>query len=184
MQRGEGSRIRELPAQVLVWPWTVLVVGETKDDRQQSASKSRKHQANMRACFAKFIETCGCASNRSIAKCRVGCLLAYVRINGKRPHGVNVGDWWEAFSARACLQIVRYQDGSAVAGDSDRSPLVVRANSVGPWRISPTTLPTLMLAIVDRSQIVGDAWLWRCDLAVGQVIHRSQIVKVFHGSVS
>ncbi len=36
------------------------------------------------------------------------------------------------------------------------------------------------LTIVNRSKVVGYAWLWRCDLAFGQVIHRSQIVKVFH----
>ena len=49
-----------------------LVVGEMKDDRQQSAIKARKHQANMRACFAKFLETCGCAGEpqfRDVSRC-------------------------------------------------------------------------------------------------------------------
>jgi hypothetical protein len=81
---------------------------------------------------------------------------------------------------RACLQVVRYQDGSAVAGDCDRVP----ASGSGEQRRALADhiqhAADVELAIVNRSKVVGDARLWRCDLAFGQVIHRSQIVKVFH----
>jgi len=159
-----------------------LVVGETKDDPQQSASESQKHQANMRACFAKFFQTCGCAGERQfrdVSRC-VAC-WAYVRINEKTPTRCKRGAIGGKRSVlRACLQIVRYQDGSAVAGDCDR--VSVGRSREQNWALSDhvNNAADVESAIVDRSQVVGDAWLWSCNLAVGQVIHRSQIVKVFH----
>ncbi len=67
-----------------------------------------------------------------------------------------------------------------MAGDCDRVS-VGRSREQG-WALSDhvNNAADVESAIVNRSQVVGDAWLWRCNLAVGQVIHRSQIVKVFH----
>jgi hypothetical protein len=159
-----------------------LVVGETKDDRQQSASKSRKHQANMRACFAKFLETCGCAGEsqfRDVSRCVA--LWAYIRINEKTPTRYKRGAIGGKRSVlRSCLQVVRYQDGSAVAEDGNRVSVSRSGEQRGTLADHIHHAADVELAIVDRSQVVGDAWLWCCGLAVGQVIHRSQIVKVFH----
>jgi len=110
---------------------------------------------------------------------KIDCVV--VRINEKTPTRCKRGAIGGKRSVlRACLQVVRYQDGSAVAGDCDR----ISASGSGEqgWALSDhvNNAADVELAIVNRSQIVGDAWLWRCDLAVGQVIHRSQIVKVFH----
>ncbi len=159
-----------------------LVVGETKDDPQQSASESQKHQANMRACFAKFLETCGCAGEpqfRDVSRCVAGG--AYVRINEKTPTRCKRGAIGGKRSVlRACLQVVRYQDGSAVAGDGNRISASGSGEQRGTLADHVHHAADVELAIVNRSQVVGDAWLWHCDLAFGQVIHRSQIVKVFH----
>ncbi len=91
---------------------------------------------------------------RSPTRCKRGA------IGGKR----------SVLMAVRCLQIVRYQDGSAVAGDCDR----VSVGRSGEQRRTVSdyidNAADVELAIVDRSQVVGDAWLWRCDLAVGQVI--------------
>ncbi len=180
-QRGEGFR-RELLAQELVCHGWFLVVGEAKDDPQQSASESQKHQANMRASFAKFLETCDCAGKpqfRNVSRCVGGG--ACVRINEKTPTRFERGAIGGKRSVlRACLQVVRYQDGSAVAGDGNRVSVSRSGEQRGTLADHIHHAADVELAIVDRSQVVGDAWLWRCDLAVGQVIHRSQIVKVFH----
>ena len=159
-----------------------LVVGETKDDPQQSASESQKHQANMRACFANFFQTCGCAGEpqfRDVSRCVAGG--AYVRINEKTPTRCKRGAIGGKRSVlRACLQVVRYQDGSAVAGDGNRISASGSGEQRGTLADHVHHAADVELAIVNRSQVVGDAWLWHCDLAFGQVIHRSQIVKVFH----
>ncbi len=67
-----------------------------------------------------------------------------------------------------------------MAGDCDR--VSVGRSREQNWALSDhvNNAADVESAIVDRSQVVGDAWLWSCNLAVGQVIHRSQIVKVFH----
>ncbi len=159
-----------------------LVVGETRDNPQQSASESPKHQANMRACFAKFLETCACAGEpqfRDLSRCVA--LWAYVRINEKTPTRFKRGAIGGKRSVlRACLQVARYQDGSAVAGNCDRISVGRSGEQRGTLADHIHHAADVELAILDRSQVVGDAWLWRCDLAVGQVIHRSQIVKMFH----
>jgi hypothetical protein len=159
-----------------------LVVGKTEYDPQQSASKSRKHQANMRACFANFFQTCGCAGELQFhdVSRSVEC-WAYVRINEKTPTRCERGAIGGKRSVlRACLQVVRYQDGSAVAGDCDRISASGSGEQRGTLADYIHHAADVELPIVDCSQVVGDAWLWRCDLAVGQVIYRSQIVKVFH----
>ncbi len=181
VQRGEGSR-RELPLKGWLGHGWFLVVGETKDDRQQSASKSRKHQANMPACFADIFQTCGCAGEpqyRDMSRCVAG--WPYVHINEKTPARCKRGAIGGKRSVlRASLQVVRYQDGSAVAGDGNRVSVSRSGEQRGTLADHIHHAADVELVIVDRSQVVGDAWLWRCGLAVGQVIYCSQFVKVFH----
>ncbi len=118
------------------------------------------------------------AVSRRVALC---CMWAYVRINEKTPTRCKRGAIGGKRSVlRACLQVVRYQDGSAVAGEGNRVSVSRSGEQRGTLADHIHHTADVELAIVDRSQVVGDAWLWRCDLAVGQVIHRSQIVKVFH----
>ncbi len=181
MLRGEGSR-RELRLKGWFGHGWFLVVEEAKVDPQQSARKDAKHQAVMQACFARIFRTCGRAGEpqfRNVSRCVGGG--ACIRINEKTPTRFERGAIGGKHSVlRAYLQVVRYQDGSAVAGDCDRISVGRSSEQRGTLSDHVDNAADVELAIVDRSQVVGDAWLWRCDLAVGQVIHRSQVIKVFH----
>ncbi len=110
-----------------------LIVGETKDDRQQSASKSQKHQAQHASMFCEIYRNMWLrGANRSFATCRVvllvGLMFASTR---KRPHGVNVG---RLVGSLPCFGLVykscgtRWQRRGRTAIES---PLVVRANRLG-----------------------------------------------------
>ncbi len=140
----------------------------------------------MQACFARIFRTCGRAGEPQfgdVSRCvgRGAC----VRINEKTPTRFERGAIGGKRSVlQPCLQVVRYQDGSAVAGDCDRISIRRSGKQCRALAYNVDYVADVELAIVDSSQVVGDAWLWRCDLAVGQVIHRSQIVKVFTGWVS
>jgi len=85
--------------------WFLVVVG-ANDGPQQSASKSQKHQANMRACFKDFSQTWGCAGElqiRNVSRCV--SRWAYIRSNEKTPTRFDRGaigakSFWDLVSAR------------------------------------------------------------------------------------
>ncbi len=170
-QRGEGSR-RELPAQGSVWPWLVPSCWRSERRSSTVSQQSQKHQANMRACFAKFLETCDCAGKpqfRNVSRCVGGGLMfASTR---KRPHCVNVG---RLVGSVPCFGLVYKSCGTKMAAPWRRRQSSLRW-SFGrtAWDLGGSRQPRCRRRVCDccRSQVVGDAWLWRCDLAVGQVIH-------------
>jgi len=93
-----------------------LVVVESKNGPQQSASSSRKHQANMRACFEDFSKTCDCSGEpqiRNVSRCVSS--WAYIRSNEKTPTRFDRG----AIGAKSVWDLVAARNQHACSLTSD-----------------------------------------------------------------